>query len=421
MTTNDVKKSVADFKMYDAETLVDPQEFWGLLRDTAPVHRVAEGLGYTLISRYADVQQVLLDPDTFRNKISAHFASQTSPHPESPAVAEVMKGACPYRDVLGFGDGEAHATHRRMVRSGFTTRRVRQLEDFVATTVDGLLDEMVTGEPVDFMKGFCKRLPILMIGEIMGVDKEREVDVYRWATSLMARAAQPRETEEENLQIARDVVEFHQYVYQAVADRREHPRDDFLSELVANSDGVDEHELVQICSQLILAGADTTIGWLGTIFNLLLEHPDQMAQLREDPSLIPNAIEEALRLESVIKTIYRVTSREVEVGGTTIPADTLCIPLLPSADRDESVFPDAATFDIHRQGARRHMAFGFGTHLCAGIELARAEARIALTKVLERTSSITRVEGEPLPKYTPDFTVRVIDRLPIILQPAEQG
>jgi cytochrome P450 len=419
MTTNDTEKSVDDFKMYDPETLSEPHEFWTLLRETAPVHTVAEGLGYTLISRYADVQQVLLDPETFRNKVSGHFASQTSPHPESPAVAAVMANACPYRDVLGFGDGEAHALHRRMVRSGFTTRRVRQLEDFVATMVDELLDEMVTGEPVDFMKGFCKRLPILLIGEILGVEKDREADVYRWATSLMARAAQPRETEEENLRIARDVVELHQYVYQAVAQRREQPRDDFLSELVANSEGVDEHELVQICSQLILAGADTTIGWLGTIFNLLLDHPDQMAQLREDPALIPNAIEEALRLESVIKTIYRVTSREVEVGGTTIPADTLCIPLLPSADRDESVFPDAETYDIHRKGARRHMAFGFGTHLCAGIELARAEARISLTKVLERTSAISRVEGEPLPKYTPDFTVRVIDRLPIILQPAQ--
>lgn len=419
MTTNDMEKSVDDFRMYDKATLTDPHEFWTLLRETAPVHSTAEGLGYTLISRYADVQQVLLDPETFRNKISGHFASQTSPHPESPAVAAVMANACPYRDVLGFGDGEAHATHRRMVRSGFTTRRVRQLEDFVATVVDELLDGLVTGEPVDFVKGFCKRLPILMIGEIMGVDRDREEDVYRWATSLMARAAQPRETEEENLQIARDVVEFHQYVYQAVAERRENPRDDFLSELVANSEGVDEHELVQICSQLILAGADTTIGWLGTIFNLLLEHPEQMAQLREDPSLIPNAIEEALRLESVIKTIYRVTSREVEVGGTTIPADTLVIPLLPSANRDDAAFPDADKFDIHRPGARRHMAFGFGVHLCAGIELARAEARIALTKVLERTSSITRVEGEPLPKYTADFTVRTLDRLPIILQPAQ--
>ena len=419
MTTNDTQKSVNDFKMYDPEILSDPQEFWTLLRDTAPVHTVAEGLGYTLISRYSDVQQVLLDPDTFRNKVSGHFASQTSPHPETPAVAAVMENACPYRDVLGFGDGEAHATHRRMVRSGFTTRRVRQLEDFVVTVVDELLDDMVTGEPVDFMKGFCKRLPIRLIGEIMGVEKDREDDVYRWATSLMARAAAPPESEEEALRIARNVVEFHQYVYKAVAERREEPRDDFLSELVANSDGVDEHELVQICSQLILAGADTTIGWLGTIFNLMLEHPEQMAELREDPSLIPNAIEEALRLESVIKTIYRVTSREVEVAGTTIPADTLVIPLLPSANRDESAFPDASTFDIHRPGARRHMAFGFGVHLCAGIELARAEARVALTKVLERTSAIERVEGEPLPKYTADFTVRMIDRLPMILHPAQ--
>jgi len=278
----------------------------------------------------------------------------------------------------------------------------------------------VTGQPVDFMKQFCKRLPILLIGEILGVERDREHDVYRWATSLMARAAAPPETEDDALRIARDIVELHQYVKQAVAERRESPRDDFLSELVANSEGVEEYELVHICAQLILAGADTTIAWLGSIFNLLLAHPDQLAELYADRSLIPSAMEEALRLQSVIKTIYRVTSRDTEMRGQAIPADTLVIPLLPSANRDDAVFPDAARFDIHRPNARKHMAFGFGTHLCAGIELARAEARITLTKVLERTSALSRVEGEPLPKYLPDFTVRVIDRLPMILHPAER-
>ena len=420
MTTHDTQKSVDDFKIYDSQTLADPHPFWTLLRESAPVHTVNEGLAFALISRYADIQEVLRDDDTFRNSVSGHFASQTSPHPDSPAVAEVMADACPYRDVLAWSDGETHALHRRMVRSGFTTRRIRQLEDFISSVVDELLDGVVTGEPVEFMKQFCKRLPILLIGEILGVDRAREDDVYRWATSLMSRAAAPPASEEDALRVARDVVEFHQYVRQAVRERREQPRDDFLSELVANSEGIDEDELVQICTQLILAGADTTIAWLGSIFNLLLDHPEQTAQLREDPSLIPNAIEEALRLESVIKTFYRVTSREVEVGGTTIPADTIVIPLVGSANRDESVFPDATTFDIHRPGARRHLGFGFGVHLCAGLELARAEARIALTKVLERTSSITRVEGEPLPKYTADFVVRTIDRLPIILHPAER-
>jgi len=419
MTNQDAEKSVDDFQMYSLETLSEPHEFWTLLRETAPVHHVNEGIGFTLISRYADVQQVLRDPDSFHNDVSGAFASGNAPHPDSPAVAAVMADACPYRVALAWADDDIHTRHRNMVRSGFTTRRVRQLEDFVSMTVDRLLDDIVTGEPVDLMKKFCKRLPILVIGEIMGLETEREDDVYRWASSLMARAAQPRESEEENLQIARDVVEFHQYVFKAVADRRAEPRDDFLSELVANSEGVDEEELVQVVAQLILAGADTTIAWLGSIFNLLLDHPDQMAQLREDPSLIPNAIEEANRLESVIKTVYRVATRDVEVGGTTITEGTVCIPLLPSANRDDSVFPDADTFDINRAGARRHMAFGFGTHLCAGIELARAEARISLTKMLERTSDIIRVEGEPRPKYVPDFTVRLLDRLPVILVPAD--
>ena len=117
MTTHDVEKSVNDVKMYDSGTMAEPYEFWTLLRETAPVHRVDEGLGFTLVSRYADVQDVLRDPDTFRNGV-ARFFSKGSPHPDSPAVAAVMADAAPYREVFAFGDGEAHARHRRMVRSG---------------------------------------------------------------------------------------------------------------------------------------------------------------------------------------------------------------------------------------------------------------------------------------------------------------
>lgn len=420
MTTHDTEKSLDDFALYDPATLAEPNEFWTALREGAPVHTVDAGIQFTLISRYADIQEVLRDVDGFRNTVSGHFGSQTSPHPDSPAVAEVMKGACPYRDTLGWSDGETHARSRRMVRSGFTTRRVRALEDFVSQQADALLDELVTGEPVDFVKKYCKRLPILVFTQILGVDPSREDDVYRWATSLMARAAAPPETEEDALRVARDVVEFHQFVLTSLRERREHPQDDFLSELVANSEGMEEEEMVQLCSQLILAGSDTTIAWLGSIMNLLLEHPEQERKLREDPSLIPNAIEEVLRLESVIKTFYRVTSRDVEIAGTTIPKDSIVIPLVGSANRDEAAFPNATEFDITRPDARRHLGFGFGAHLCAGIELARAEARVTLTKVLERTSAISRAEGEPLPKYTPDFVVRGLDRLPIVLYPADR-
>jgi len=428
MTTHDEKtahateKSVDDFTMFDPETMSEPNQFWNLLRETAPVH--TDG-GYTQVSRYADVQSVLRDADTFRNGSGSDDASstpQTQGVQSFPAAEEVLANACPYRDVLAQADGEPHALHRRMVRSGLGTRRVRQLEEFIATVVDELLDDLVTGEPVEFMSQFCKRLPIQLISEIMGLERtrEREDDVYRWAMAQMAHQTTPPQTEEEALSRAKDVVEFHQYVFKAVADRRETPRDDFLSELVANSEGVTEEELVLICVQLILGGADTSIAWLGEIFNLLLEHPDQLAELYADRSLVPQAMEEALRLESVVKYLFRTANHDTEVGGQTIPAGTLLALLLGSANRDDSVFPDAATFDIRRSDVRRHLAFGFGKHLCVGVELARAEVRIALEKVLERTSGISRVEGEPLPKHKPDFMVRVVDRLPIILHPAER-
>ena len=412
--------NVDDFKLLDPQTLAEPYAYWQALRDSAPVHAVNEGRGYTIVTRYADVQEALRDPKTFSNQLSRQFKGGMSAYEDSPAVKEVMKNACPYADALAFSDGEIHSTHRKMVRRGFTLARVRELDGYILEMVDQLFDETVTGQEVEFWKEFCVRLPIRVIGHILGMEADREGDVKRWADAQVHRFGEPRESEEENLQIARDLVDFHQYLYRALRERRAEPRDDFLSDLVqaGDADGVTENELVLVCAQLLVAGAESSSSMIGSMVDQLLEHPNQLAALRADRSLITGAVEESLRAEAPIKLVYRITTRDAELGGTIIPEGTVCLMMIASANRDLDAFVEPAEFDITREDARRHLAFGMGAHLCSGAELARSEGRIFLERLLDRTSSISRPDGAPLPVHPPNLTVRALTGLPLILHPA---
>lgn len=408
-------KPVNDFRLLDATTLAEPYEFWHVLRETAPIHSVEEGIGFTIVTRYDDVITALRDPDTFSNQLSRRFRGGMSAYEDSQAVKEVLAQGCPYVDALAFSDGEVHARHRRMVRRGFTTARVRELDDVITATVVDLIDELPMGTEVDMWKRFCIPLPIRVIGHILGVDAAHASDVKRWADAQVARFGEPRETDEENLRIARDLVDFHQYLYRELQARREHPRDDFLSDLVHAAEETTENELVIVCAQLLVAGAESSSSLLAAMIDLLLNNPDEMAALRADPSGIPAVVEEALRAESPIKLVYRITTRDVELGGTLIPADTVVLLMIASANRDQRVFSSPEEFLPGRDDARRHLAFGLGTHLCSGAELARAEGRIALQELLKRTSTIER--GSHLPEHPPNLTVRAVRSLPVVLQP----
>jgi cytochrome P450 len=409
-------KSANDFRLLDPATLAEPYAYWQVLRETAPIHTVAEGIGFTIVTRYEDVITALRDPDTFSNQLSRRFAGGMSAYVDSDAVKEVLADGCPYSDALAFSDGELHARHRRMVRRGFTTARVRELDEVITATVSELIDALPMGVEVDMWKQFCIPLPVRIIGHILGVDASHADDVKRWADAQVARFGEPRETEEENLRIARDLVEFHQYLYRQLRSRREQPRDDFLSDLVHAAEETTENELVIVCAQILVAGAESSSSLLAGMLDLLLEHPERVAQLRADPSGAAAVVEETLRAESPIKLVYRITTRDVDLGGTQIPEGTVVLLMIGSASRDPRAFPEPEQFMPGREDARKHLAFGLGTHLCSGAELARAEGRIALQELLRRTSSITR--GSHRPQHPPNLTVRAVRSLPVVLQPA---
>ena len=405
--------SIDNFKLLSPEVLTEPHEFWRRLRDEAPVHDVDEGIGYTVLTRYEDVSAALRDPDTFSSQLSRRFPAGMSAYEDSPAVKEVLKDACPYHDVLTFVDGDVHARHRRIARRPFTSKHVAELDEIIKDTVAQLLAELPRGEDFDLVSTFSIRLPIIVIGHILGVDPAHFGDVKRWADAQVARLGEPLDDDQENLRYARDLVHQHQFLFRQIQDRREHPRDDLLSDLVNSGEFSTDEELVLISAQLIVAGAETTASLITTMLNLLLDDPSLMTRLRDDPSLIAGFVEETLRWESPIKLVHRIATRDVEVGGQKIKKDSVVLLMIGSANRDEAFASDAEVFNIDRTDGLRHLAFIQGVHMCIGANLARTEARIALEGLLETTTTIQRGPGTPHRRSS--LTVRALENLPLVI------
>jgi len=405
--------SIDDFKLFSREVLTEPHQFWRRLRDEAPVHDMDEGIGYTVLTRYEDVSAALRDPDTFSSQLSRRFPAGMSAYEDSPAVKEVLKDACPYHDVLTFVDGDVHARHRRIARRPFTAKHVAELDEIIKDTVAELLAELPRGEDFDLVPAFSIRLPIIVIGHILGVDPEHFDDVKRWADAQVARLGEPLDDDAENLRSARDFVAQHQFLFRQVRDRREHPRNDFLSDLVNSGEFSTDEELVLISAQLIVAGAETTASLITTMLDLLLDDPALMGRLRDEPALIADFVEETLRWESPIKLVHRIATRDVEVSGRTIKKDSVVLLMIGSANRDDAFAADAEEFDLDRTDGRKHLAFVQGVHMCVGANLARAEARIALEGLLNATTSIRR--GRGIPHRRSSLTVRALENLPLVI------
>jgi cytochrome P450 len=405
---------VEDYRLLSEEVLTEPYEYWRALRASAPVHEVDEGIGYTIVTRYDDVVAALRDPETFSNDLGSRFPAGMSAYEDSPAVKEILDQGCPYVDVLSFSDGDVHARHRRIGRRPFASRHVRELDDIIVDTVRRLVRALPRGVEVDLVPAFCVALPIRVIAHILGVDPARSDDVERWADAQVARLGEPLADERENERLARDLLDMHRYLFEQIQLRREHPGGDFLSDLVNSGEISTEEELVMISAQLIVGGAETSASLIASMLDALLDDPAAMARARTDPTTIPEVLEETLRLESPIKLVHRIATRDVELGGKLIKKDSVVLLMLGSANRDGRFVSRPDEFDPGRGDGRKHVAFGQGVHMCLGAALARAEGRLALEGLFAGTSSITRADG-PRPGHRSSLTVRAVESLRVVI------
>ncbi|MGV0578686.1 cytochrome P450 [Mycolicibacterium elephantis] len=353
------------------------------IRENTGVRTVTNSFGMQvyLITRHDDIKAVLSDHERFSNSRPPGFVL-----PGAPTLSEEELTRARSGNLLAL-DPPEHQRLRRMLTPEFTIRRMKRLEPRIAEIVDQQLDAMAAaGPPVDLVEMFALPIPSLAICELLGVPyDDRDEFQQRSARQLDLSVPIP-----ERLDLQR---QGRVYMGSLVERARRNPGDDILGMLVREH-GADltDDELVGVASLLLLAGHETTSNMLGLGTLALLRHPDQLAAVRDDPSVVAPAVEELMRWLSIVhNAIPRYTTTDVEVAGVKIPAGELVFVSLPSGNRDPDFIDSPDVLDI-RRGAIGHLGFGHGVHHCLGAPLARMEMRIAFPALLRRFPTLDLAE-----------------------------
>jgi cytochrome P450 len=312
-------------------------------------------------------------------------------------------------------DAPEHTRLRRLIAGAFSAHRIRALRPRIQQITDELLGAVVAqGPPADLID-VCRQVPLAVICEILGVPIQDRTRFAGWAERVTSTGAHPPEEAMTALEAMRD------YMAELVAGKRRRPDDSLLHALVVARDEQDrlsEDELVGIGCGLLLAGNESTATMLAKGLIALFDHPDQLALLRADPSLVPSAVDEILRYATLGFRPHgghlRGTTSAVEVGGVAVPAHSLVLACLPAANLDPAAFPDPDQFDVTRRGAADHVAFGYGAHRCLGAQLARTELEVVIGTVLTALPAVRlTVPVEEIP-YREGFLIVGVGTLPVV-------
>lgn len=377
----------------------DPFPVYAALRARGPVHRVRLPEGHTawLVVGYEAGRAALADPS-----LSKDWGNVS---PEL-GIARISSGV----SMLS-ADPPLHTRLRKLVAREFTMRRVERLAPRVQQITDDLLEGMLPRGGADLVDTFSFPLPIAVICELLGVPFLARDSFRDWSnTALSSSDKTEREAAAGRLT---------QYLVGLLAEKRERPGDDLMSDLIHAADAEDDDrltpdELIGMAWLLLVAGHETTVNLISSGVLALLTHPEQLALLRAEPGRINDAVEEMLRYDGPVETpTYRFTTQPYEIGGTTVPGGgQLVLVAMSDANRDPAHFPDPDRFDIRRD-TRGHLAFGHGIHFCLGAPLARLEARIAIRSLLERCPDLALDAHPAALAWRGGLLIRGPERLPV--------
>lgn len=394
-----------DFPMPRAKGCpLDPSPEYHRLREEEPVSRVTVVGGHPawLITRFDDARQVLGD-DRFS-------ADPTKPgYPSYPLASDEIG-----KRWLTRMDPPEHDVLRRMVSPEFSVRRMEAIRPAIQKIVDGLIDDILAGPPpAELVSSFCMQVPGIVICEQLGVP-HADHDFFHQTVVTCFKSVHS----DEELQAARAAnIRFIEYLDDLIREKESQPADDLLSRLAEEQiepGHLTHTELVDLARLMVLAGFDTTGNTLGLGILLLLEHEDQLAELRDDPALWPGAVEEILRFTTITHAgRRRAATEDIEVGGFLIRAGEGVLVAQDAANRDPEAFPEPDVFDIHRK-ARHHLTFGYGSHACVGGPLARLELQLGLETLFRRMPNLAlAVPFDELP-FAHDNQAYGVYRLPVI-------
>lgn len=394
----------ADFDPLSVEYLADPFAVLATLpTDQTPVF-YAPSIGYYVVTRYADIEEVFRDSTTFS------AAAAQLPLVELTAEASEILAAGGYkpRPTMVSLDEPAHARLRRPATRAFTVKRVDRMAPLIRSTVRTLLDEVGDASEFDLVGALAFPLPAYTIFSLMGVPKDDWAQVKEWCRARAA-LAWGRPAPEEQSELARGMADYRGYVRELVAAKVTARGDDLASDLLAIHDEdpgrLSHEEVASILFTLSFAGHETTTNLIGNTVRRVLEDPTRWQRLVANQELIPAAIEETLRFDTSVPVWRRLTTRPVTLGGVDLPEGAKVFLWLAAAGRDPAVFADPNQFDLDRSNADQHLAFGRGLHYCLGATLGKLETRLALEELTTRFPDLGLVTGQRIP-FHPNISFR---------------
>ena len=401
-TNHQVKRNIVS-----REFKADPHPEYSRLRAEQPVCpiKLPDKRTVWLVTRYEDAVEVLRDERFVKNPANAS-PDKTARQPWVPRFARPL-----LRNLLSI-DKPEHPRLRALANKAFTPKMVEQMRDRIQTVTTDLLRGLHGRQRFNLIRDFALPIPTTVIADMLGVPPADHAKFNRWSNSVI-------ETTSSRWGVVRalpDVLPLIRYVRALIKDRQGNPRDDLTSELVnAEIDGerLDDDDLLSLIALLLVAGHETTVNLIGTGVLALLQHPEQLELLRNNPQLIRSAVEELLRFSSPVDVATeRYASEDLTVGDVTIPAGSLVGVAIGSANRDGCPFHDPERLDITRE-SNKHIAFGLGPHYCTGASLARLEGQIAIASLLEAAPKI-RLDVEPQKlRWRAGLITRGLDSLPV--------
>lgn len=393
-------RQVADLR--DPAWLTHPREQARALRARGRVHR--DTLGLWLLVNHADCRAVMQSSRLSRDPRASNGYATQRPFGAGSALEQAAE-----RFML-FNDAPVHTRLRRVVAAAFTPAATRQLRELVTAKTTALLDALPADEPFDFMRRFAQVLPIRVICDMLGVDAGDFDQAKAWSDAA-ACVVEPLASRAERADGARAVAELTTFLRAQVARRRAHPQDSVLDRMIAaqrEDPQFDDDELLANLILLFIAGHETTTNLLGNGLLALLNHPAQMARLRDEPTRLPEAVDEMLRYESPTNMVARITLEPWVIDDLTVPAGEVLYCLIGAANHDPAVFADPDRFDIGRH-PNPQLSFGGGVHYCVGAPLARLEAQVAFEALLQRFPVLQL--AEPAPRWRPAINLRGLQAL----------
>jgi cytochrome P450 len=421
-------ENISSIDFFTDDRLVnDPYPYFAALRGRCPVTR-EDHHGVTMVTGWQEAVDVYNDNATWSSCLSV-----TGPFPGFPVpldgddvteLIEEHRDALPFSDQLPTLDRPAHTDHRALLMGLITPKRLKENEDAMWKLADRVLDAYLANGCGEFIAGFAAPFTFLVIADLLGIpadDRDELIaTVQRYVDDGFGS------TGEETL--AHSPLEFLYDRFTAyVRDRRDQPQQDVLTNLATATfpDGStpDVGDVARVATNVFSAGQETTVRLLSTALKVLAERADVQTALRADRSLIPNLVEEVLRLESPVKGDFRLSRVPTCVGGVELPAGTMVMVLNGAANRDPRRFEDPDALQPTRKNARQHLAFGRGIHSCPGAPLARAEARVAIERLLDRTIDIRISDamhgtvGDRRYEYVPTYILRGLTDLHLEFTP----